>query len=139
VRHTVCRACQRAYRQRYNDRLGKVALHARISAHTERYRDRNRLLVDRYLATHPCVDCGESDIVVLEFDHVRGHKGRAISVLVKHGVSGATLMAEIAKCDVRCANCHRRRTATAHHRRRARLRAAAPTRLDDLAGKAITS
>ncbi len=101
------------------------SLHARVREHTERYRDRNRLFLDAYLAEHPCVDCGEADIVVLEFDHVRGTKKRALSVLVKHASSLDVLRAEIAKCDVRCANCHRRQTARFHHRRRARLRSAA--------------
>lgn len=125
IRHSVCRVCQRDYRRTYDERIGSVALHARVREHTERYRDRNRLFLDAYLAEHPCVDCGEADIVVLEFDHVRGTKKRALSVLVKHASSLDVLRAEIAKCDVRCANCHRRRTARFHHRRRARLRSVA--------------
>jgi hypothetical protein len=55
------------------------------------------------------VDCGESDPIVLEFDHVRGVKRGEISRL-KTMVSLETLAEEIAKCDVRCANCHRRKT-----------------------------
>ncbi len=72
---------------------------------------RNRLFVIRYLREHPCVDCGEQDIVVLEFDHVRGEKRDAISNMVRHRLSLATLMEEIAKCEVRCANCHRKKHA----------------------------
>ncbi len=71
----------------------------------------NRQMAARYLSEHPCVDCGESDIVVLEFDHVIGEKKWNVSVLVHSPSPWATVEHEIAKCEVRCANCHRRRTA----------------------------
>ena len=67
--------------------------------------------------THPCVDCGETDPVVLEFDHLRD-KRFAIR-LSAHGRNWQTILDEIEKCEVVCANCHRRRTA----RRRGALRA----------------
>jgi hypothetical protein len=68
----------------------------------------NSEYIDAYQLTHPCVDCGESDIDVLEFDHVRGiKKGRICQM--KHRVSLETLQEEIEKCDIRCANCHRKR------------------------------
>jgi hypothetical protein len=53
-----------------------------------------------------CVDCGTDDIRVLEFDHVRGTKLGSISVLMKAGKSLATIQDEVAKCEVRCRNCH---------------------------------
>lgn len=59
-----------------------------------------------------CVDCGESDLVVLDFDHRDdAEKKSAISDLIKNCASLEVLQAEIEKCEVRCANCHRRRTA----------------------------
>ena len=64
-----------------------------------------------YLWAHPCVDCGEDDPIVLEFDHVRGEKVTTISKMVGESYSWPTIEAEIAKCEVRCANCHRRKTA----------------------------
>ncbi|GAB5492936.1 MAG: hypothetical protein Phog2KO_31510 [Phototrophicaceae bacterium] len=64
-----------------------------------------------YLLAHPCVDCGETDPIVLEFDHVRGVKLSEVSVLLGSTVSMKRLTDEIAKCDIRCANCHRRKTA----------------------------
>ena len=72
---------------------------------------RAKELVAQYLSTHPCVDCGESDSVVLDFDHVRGHKISNVSHMVGRGYREWRLKAEIAKCEVRCANCHRRITA----------------------------
>jgi len=48
---------------------------------------------------------------VLEFDHVRGQKVKNVADLVKDGVRWSLIDEEIGKCDVRCANCHRRRTA----------------------------
>jgi hypothetical protein len=67
--------------------------------------------VIEYLTGHPCIDCGEADPFVLEFDHVKGPKRRNICDIVSMGWSLATLEDEIAKCVVRCANCHRRKTA----------------------------
>jgi hypothetical protein len=63
------------------------------------------------LLTHPCVDCGESDPVVLEFDHVIGEKKHNIAYLVRSGRNWRSITKEIQKCEVRCANCHRRATA----------------------------
>jgi len=68
--------------------------------------------VAEYLSTHPCVDCGENDIIVLDFDHRDDSSKRAdVGRLLTGGYSVRTVMIEIEKCDVRCANCHRIRTA----------------------------
>ena len=65
--------------------------------------------IKNYLLEHPCVDCKESDLVVLEFDHVRGVKKRDVMGLLNCSLE--TIKTEIAKCDVVCANCHTKRTA----------------------------
>jgi hypothetical protein len=80
-----------------------------------RRRDRataSREVVFEYLRANPCTDCGETDISVLEFDHRdRALKELTVAELITQGYSLERVMREIAKCDVRCANCHRRRTA----------------------------
>lgn len=65
----------------------------------------------KYLLDHPCVDCGEGDPIVLEFDHVSGNKLFNISHAIRRGFSISSIEEEIRKCEVRCANCHRRVTA----------------------------
>jgi hypothetical protein len=70
----------------------------------------NKQRLYAYLSSHPCVDCGQADVRVLEFDHVQGKKLRNISLLLGQGYSWETIQAEIDKCEVRCANCHRIRT-----------------------------
>jgi hypothetical protein len=56
-----------------------------------------------------CVDCDEIDPLVLEFDHLGGKKFTIGEGLRNR--SWRAILDEIAKCDVVCANCHRRRTA----------------------------
>lgn len=58
-----------------------------------------------FLSEHPCVDCGETDILVLQFDHV---KGRNFDVYPTNR-SVAAIKREVKLCEVRCANCHVRR------------------------------
>lgn len=65
----------------------------------------------------PCVDCGESyPPCVMEFDHSDGESkvARIADWPRCVGCSPAAIVrleAEIAKCDVVCANCHRLRHA----------------------------
>ena len=50
-------------------------------------------------------------LIVLEFDHRDGEvKDESVSVLVGYGVA-RKVKAEVEKCEVRCSNCHRKRTA----------------------------
>jgi hypothetical protein len=71
---------------------------------------RNMTFVYEHLTHHGCVDCEERRLCVLDFDHVAG-KDASVIVLAHGGYGLARLEAEMAKCVVRCANCHRRRTA----------------------------
>jgi hypothetical protein len=72
-------------------------------------RARNRAWLRQYLESNPCVDCGEKDIRVLEFDHLPQFvKTANVSELASSSL--ARIQAEIAKCEVVCANCHKRRT-----------------------------
>lgn len=71
---------------------------------------KSRLLLYEYLSTHPCVDCGCDDTRVLEFDHVRDSKKADVAVMIRNGCSWSAIQAEIAKCEIRCANCHRIKT-----------------------------
>jgi len=64
----------------------------------------------QWLSTKSCVDCGETDPVVLECDHVRGVKLGTVSHILQSG-SREKLLIEMSKCEVRCANCHKRKTA----------------------------
>lgn len=84
---------------------------AQIAARNSANRDRNREFIWDYLEKNPCITCGEDDPIVLEFDHRDpAEKVDTISRLAL-SASLATITAEIAKCDVLCAHCHRRRTA----------------------------
>jgi hypothetical protein len=70
---------------------------------------RNMIVLRGLLTIHPCVDCGETDIRVLEFDHRRDKRGN-VTKLARDECGIETLRAEVAKCEIRCGNCHRRRT-----------------------------
>lgn len=80
-----------------------------VVSNKKRYREYAREFIRIYFASHPCSVCGETDPVVLEF-HRREDKDFAIANLIGRSASLHTLIAEIAKCDVVCANCHRRIT-----------------------------
>ena len=72
-------------------------------------REMKRLWLRNYLADNPCIDCGESDPIVLEFDH-QGDKSFTIGAVASVSPAFNRLIAEVAKCQVRCANCHRKKT-----------------------------
>jgi hypothetical protein len=79
---------------------------------------RNHNFIYNYLLTHPCVDCGETRPPVLEFDHINNDKEFNISHMVSSAFSIKRIEAEITKCEVRCANCHRIKTAKQYEYRK---------------------
>jgi hypothetical protein len=56
-----------------------------------------------------CVDCGENNHIVLDFDHLSNKKYN-VSRMIHDGFSWAAIKKEISKCEVVCSNCHRIRT-----------------------------
>ena len=69
--------------------------------------------VRKYKAEHGCADCGESDPIVLDLDHLdQDTKFKSVANMIMGGYGLARIMQEAEKCEVVCANCHRRRTAT---------------------------
>lgn len=103
--------CVNCHRRRSARRSGSRRLGGAVGGSQARpLRERNlRHLFDR-LRSSGCIDCGERDLVVLDFDHL-GEKVANVSRMAHREWSLARIDAEIAKCEVRCANCHRRRTA----------------------------
>jgi hypothetical protein len=109
IRHTICKKCnQTGGRDHYNNYKSYYKEKAKKRSQALRAALRDQLF--EYLSLHPCMDCKESDPIVLEFDHVRGEKVRGISAMVSGALSWSTILEEISKCEVVCANCHRRRT-----------------------------
>jgi hypothetical protein len=102
----TCRACNRISARRYYaaNRDRHVAT---IVARSRAARMAALSWLGSYLVDHPCVDCGMGDVRVLDFDHRPG-SGKTADVmrLAQDGSSLRRIQAEVAKCDVRCRNCH---------------------------------
>ena len=72
---------------------------------------RNIEYVENLKKNGQCVDCGNKDYRVLEFDHLPEFEKTAhISKAVRRSWSIKRLDEEIAKCQIRCANCHKIKT-----------------------------
>jgi len=110
TRHTLCKECNNIYcREHYHKNPVQYRRYHYLN--TARYRTRNRQRVYQYLAGRCCADCSEADPMVLEFDHINGTKSANISDMVSGAFSWQRILKEIEKCEIRCANCHRRKTA----------------------------
>jgi hypothetical protein len=107
IRTGKCKECMKEIWQ--ND-IEKRLRHLQYGKNwTVKNRGYNTFKIVEYLKSHPCVDCGESDICVLDFDHI-SNKTYGISNLIRRG-KWSVILKEISKCVVRCANCHRKKTA----------------------------
>ncbi|PVE94943.1 hypothetical protein [Microbacterium sp. TPD7012] len=105
-RQEVCRECNRTSSREYyrRNREHHVAV---IRERTNAQKRASIAFVCEYLRDHPCADCGEADLRVLDFDHRPGSEKRdGVMQLVRNGFSIAVVAAEVEKCDVRCRNCH---------------------------------
>lgn len=110
TRASYCKECSRLYIRAHYEKHRKVYIEKAMNRKSAIKKTELKYLI-KYLRTHPCVDCGQSDVRVLEFDHRdRSQKENTVSQLMSRGIPFAKIVKEIAKCDVRCANCHRIKT-----------------------------
>lgn len=109
LRHCHCKECARALIKKhyYNNKNYYLK---KAKRHNTKYKSEAKRYISNYLLNHSCIDCGESDIEVLEFDH-KNNKLKAVASMVGWRYSLNKIKHEIEKCEVRCANCHRRKTA----------------------------
>lgn len=107
-RHRRCKECHRRY-NREHYQTNKEDYRPRYAKRKKRHQEVLKEFIGGWLTSHECVDCGETDIRVLEFDH-REKKNFNIAQAVHKCIALRTLKNEISKCEVRCANCHRRKT-----------------------------
>ena len=106
-----CRECSKKRHKEYYSN-NRERMRKQIYARNRVRIAENQERVFEYLLEHPCVDCPESDPCVTDFDHRDpSEKSYNVSELISGGYSWKMINDEIQKCDVRCANCHRRKTA----------------------------
>lgn len=90
----------RVYRRRICNRC-------KAAGQTARRRE-IRAWVEGYKAARTCTRCGFDDHRALDFHHRPGEEKRFnVGDAVRIGLGLAEIQAEVAKCDVVCANCHR--------------------------------
>ena len=112
-----CRPCQHDYHNKkwYPSKRKEHIKSVKLNK-LKRRRYNYTKVIEEYFVKG-CSDCGERDIQVLEFDHVRGIKRRVgnrgaegVSYLIRHGYKWETVQEEIDKCEGRCRNCHKKKT-----------------------------
>lgn len=104
----VCRTCNSKHNKKHYEK-NKEKIKQRTRDRVKRIKPLAQQIILQCLKTG-CIDCGEKDIVVLEFDH-QGDKKYEIARMIHEAYSLDKLEEEINKCEIRCANCHRRKTA----------------------------
>lgn len=99
-----CKSCTKAHTKKHyatnKDRYFKSKLASK---------ERIYAIIDK-LKAEPCTDCGGCfPPEAMDFDHIEDNKEYGVARLVSDN-SLTKALAEIAKCELVCANCHRVRT-----------------------------
>jgi hypothetical protein len=109
----ICHAKTREYNREYQlmwYRKNRELHMERVLRVTQRQREFARQFVDS-AKSRPCADCGvQFPPCAMDFDHVRGTKVADLARLRLARGARSKVVAEIAKCEVVCAVCHRLRT-----------------------------
>lgn len=111
IKKPHCKECDKKARRIYYED-NKERIIDDILIRNKQIRKKILQFIFDYFLSHPCVDCGEKNPIVLEFDHRDGvEKTDCVSRIAGRNSSIENIQKEIDKCDVRCANCHKIRTA----------------------------
>lgn len=104
-----CKDCRSSFETKYRHN-NKEKSNVKVEKYKTKNRKECRDKYWQYLLTHPCVDCGESDPIVLEMDHLRDKKYNVATLIGVGSYKWDTIQTELDKCVSRCVNCHRIKT-----------------------------
>ena len=127
-----CELCKAAYAAYYR---GRYKRKTPIQRGPTKYHSNVELVRAEKLRRGACMDCGlvidERTIVCIDFDH-RDPNDKAFTISYEmRDAHASDLIAEMAKCDAVCRNCHALRTHDRQdHKHRKTARATVPTLFD---------
>ena len=108
--NNICKICSKNRFKKYYNK-NKEKHKSNVKNRKDKLKIENRLKLFKYLNGNPCIDCGIADPIVLQFDHINPeNKLNEISQMITSGYLWESILEEIKKCEVRCANCHSRKT-----------------------------
>lgn len=123
-----CSKCKRIkpFRLFRKNKTRKNGLNSACKSCDTKARNISRKLIAQsiydYLLNNPCVDCGEDNVLALQFDHINPKtKSFEISEAARKFRSFEPVMVEIKKCNVRCANCHQIKTSVEQNHNRYKI------------------
>lgn len=108
--NNICRKCSNERSRKYYNEKGEE--HKKnVVKRNHKYRNVIRQFILDKLKVSKCIDCGNNDIRVLEFDHLPEFKKEYnISDMLRSSLSIDSIELEMNKCEIVCANCHRIRS-----------------------------
>lgn len=107
-----CKDCSKtgSYLKYHSDDSHRARRLATADAYIKDRRVKFQIRILTILKRTGCKDCGETNPIVLDFDHM-SDKIASVSYLLRQHASWEALETEMSKCEVRCSNCHRKKTA----------------------------
>lgn len=108
-RRKICKTCHSLYRKQHYLQNREKYLEKALRRNKKQGEVIAKYLFN-ILSKSQCIDCEKKDIIVLKFDHIK-NKQFGIAEMYQKRYSLAAIKKELRKCVVRCANCHRRKTA----------------------------
>jgi len=77
--------------------------------HVKRRKQEIKNWIQEYKSNLKCSECEEDHPATIDFHHKTGEKDQSVSNLVANGYSIERIKKELNKCEVLCANCHRKK------------------------------
>jgi hypothetical protein len=105
-----CRTCIKLIHRDWYER-NKERHYGNVQKRRKLVSDEITRRLTTYLKSHPCIDCGAADPRVLHVEEKQGEAGFSLKARLLEGATWTALLPDIERCDVRCANCRRIRTA----------------------------
>lgn len=107
--NSYCKACQSLYAKQHYESNKGIYVETR-KRNKPRQVASKRDMIYKLKENNPCIDCGKFyPYYVMQFDHL-DNKQKEISNMISQNYAINSILNEVSKCELVCANCHRERT-----------------------------